>query len=190
MIVDRLIFAKHFEKGEKVLTSVHKHWIDILKSTLEIGFFGFVIPWGFYFMGFNTIFFFWGAVIWSFLAYMRYLYVLLDWYSDVWLITDMGLLIIDWRGFFSNSATRVGFDDIEGVSYVIDGFWPTVLRYGTLTLNVMSGNNLTLPHAANPKRAELNIMKFQLQIMNQREMTDASRLKQLLAQIVATQVKK
>ena len=180
MIIDKLIFNRHLEKGEKVLYAVHKHWIEILGPVLGIAFFGFVIPWTFYLIGFNTALFFWIAVIWSVLAYLRFIYILVDWYADVWLITSMGMIVIDWRGIFSNSSTRIGYEDIEGVAYDINGFWATMLRYGTMTLKVMSGNNLDLKPAANPQKAELAIIRFQGKYMNNREMQDAGNLKNLL----------
>jgi hypothetical protein len=185
MIIDTLIFNKHLEKGEKVLYGVHKHWIEILGSVLGIAFFGFVIPWTFYLIGFNTPLFFWIAVTWSILAYLRFLYILVDWYADVWLVTDMGMIVIDWRGIFSNSSTRIGYEDIEGVAYDINGFWATMLRYGNMTLKVMSGNNLELNPVARPQKAELAIIKFQDKFMNDKEMQDSGNLKTLLSQMVA-----
>jgi len=185
MIIDKIIFNKHLEKGEKVLYAVHKHWIEILGSVLAVAFFGFVIPWTFYLIGFNTALFFWIAVTWSVIAYLRFMYILIDWYADVWLVTDMGIIVIEWRGIFSNSSTRIGYEDIEGVAYDINGFWATMLRYGDLTLKVMSGNNLELKPAARPNKAELAVIKFQDKYMNDREMQDSGNLKNLLSQMVA-----
>ena len=185
MIVDKLIFSKHLEKGEKVLCSVHKHWVEIFKPTLAVAFFGFVIPWTFYAIGFNTTLFFWIAVVWSVIAYMRFMYILIDWYADVWLITNMAIIVIEWRGIFSNSSTRIGYEDIEGVAYDINGFWGTMLRYGNMTLKVMSGNNLELKNVKNPKKSELDIARFQDKFLNTREMQDAGNLKTLLSQMIA-----
>lgn len=190
MIVEKLIFHRHLEKGEKILYSVHKHWVEILKPVLEVAFFGFLIPWTLYLLGFNKPLFFWIAVGWSVIAYLRFLYILVDWYSDVWLITDMGVIAIEWRGIFSNTATRIGYEDIEGVAYEINGFWGTMVRYGPVVLKVMSGNNLQLPYVANPKQAELAIAKFQNQVLNAREMQDAGNLKTLLSQMVAHHMRK
>lgn len=185
MIIEKLIFSKHLEKGEKVLYSVHKHWIDILKTVLEVAFFGFIIPWGLYLIGFSSTLFFWVAVIWSVLAYLRFLYILMDWYSDVWLITSLGIIVIEWRGLFSNTATRLGYEDIEGVTYDINGFWPTVMGYGDMTLKVMSGNNMDLKLVARPQKVELAIIRFQDKYLNEKDMQDAGNLKNLLSQMVS-----
>jgi hypothetical protein len=185
MIIDTLVFNKHLEKREKVLYAVHKHWIKIMKPALMVAFFGFVVPWGFYLIGFNTKLFFWIAVAWSAVAYLHFMYTFIDWYADVWLVTDMAIIVIDWRGFFSNTATRIGYEDIEGVGYEISGFWPTMLRYGHITLKVMSGNNLDMKDAARPQKAELAVMRFQDKFMNDKEMQDAGSLKTLLSQMVS-----
>ena len=190
ILIEKLIFRSHLEDGEQVLYAVHKHWIVMLRSTLEVGFFGFLIPWGIFFMGFNTPLFFWVALIWSVIAYIRFLYTLLDWYSDVWLITDMGILIMEWNGFFDNASTRLGFEDIEGIGYEIRSFWGTVLRYGKVTLKVMSGNNMIMDSVANPRKAELSFVRIQDKILSSREMQDQNNLKTLLSQMVADHLKK
>lgn len=190
MVLDKLIFNKHLEGGEKILYSIHKHWIVIMKPVLEVGFFGFIIPWGFYFMGFSSLLFFWIAVAWSVIAYLRFLYVLIDWYSDVWLVTSVGLIIIEWRGLFSNSSTRIGYEDVEGVAYDVNGFWPTVFRYGDMTLKVMSGNNLGLKATAQPQKAELAVIRFQGEYISNKEHEDAGNLKNILSQMIAHHMRK
>ena len=190
MIVDRLIFSKHLEKGEKIVYSVHKHWIKTLKPVLVVSFFGLLIPWSLYFMGFNSKLFFWIALVWSVVAYLRFLYVMLDWYADVWLVTNMSILVIEWHGFFSNMSTRIGYNDVEGVAYEINGFWGTVMRYGNITLKVMSGNNMFMKTSADPKRTELAIARCQGEYLNNREMQDAGNLKNILSQMVSTYIKK
>jgi hypothetical protein len=185
MIIDTLVFSKHLEKGEKVLYAIHKHWITISAETLGVAFFGFLIPWSFYLIGFNTIVFFWIAVAWSVFAYLRFLYVLIDMYANVWLVTDMGIIVIGWRGFFSNTSTRISYEDIEGVAYEIKGFWSTILRYGDITLKVMSGNNMGLKSVSHPQKAELAIMRLQDKFMGEKEMQDAGNLKNILAEMVS-----
>jgi len=185
MIIDRLIFNKHLEKGEKILYAVHRHWVGMLKTSLEIGFFGFVLPWALYMIGFNSTLFFWIAVIWSVLAYVKFLYVLIDWYSDTWLITNMSVITIQWKGVFNNTSSRLGYEDIEGAAYEIKGFWSTILRFGTITIKMMSGNIYHLKNISHPARAEHSIAEFQKKYLNERNMKDTDSLKTLLSNMVA-----
>jgi len=187
MIIDRILFGKHLEENEEILYAVHKHWVELAKPALEVGFFGFVIPWGLFALGFNTSLFFWLAVTWSVLAYLRFLGLSLDWYCDTWLITNMSVITIQWNGVFSNLSSRVGFEDIEGATYEIVGFWATVFRYGKMTLRVMSGSHFELRPVDNPKKAEMSIAHFREQYVTERNMKDTNSLKVLLAGMVRRQ---
>jgi hypothetical protein len=185
-MIQKLIFHKHLEEGEKIVYAVHKHWIEMVQPTFVLLFFGLLIPWVFYAIGFNTVVFLWVALAWCFLAFLRFLYAFVDWYTDAFLITNMAIVWVEWGGFFKNAATRMGFEDVEGVAYEINGFWPTVLGYGKVNLKSVSGNVLTLNPARKPKQVELAIMKHQQTYMKDREMEDVGKLKQLLSQMVSS----
>ncbi len=190
MLFNKFIFNKHLEKGEEILYVVHKHWTEITKPMLEVVFFGILLPWALYLIGFSTSAFFWVALIWSLLALSRFLYVLIDWYSDAWLITNMNIIIIEWNGIFNNLSARVGFEDIEGASYEIKGFWSTILRYGNMTLRVISGSHFDLKNVAKPKKAELALARFQDKYLNDRNMQDSTSLKGLLSDMVSHHVRR
>lgn len=185
MITDKIIFKKHLEKGEEILYAVHKHWIEVIKPASEVIFFGFVLPWILYFIGFNSRLFLWIAIAWSALAISRLMYVFVDWYSDAWLITNMSVITIEWNGLFSNNSARIGYEDIEGASYEIKGFWGTIMRYGSMTLRVMSGSHSDLKNVARPKKAELALARFQDKYLNDRNMQDTNSLKDLLSSLAA-----
>lgn len=44
------------------------------------------------------------------------LYKVLDWYADVWIITDRGMIDVRWS-IFMNDMTFIEFDDISSVQY-------------------------------------------------------------------------
>ncbi|MBN2306672.1 hypothetical protein JXD20_01690 [Candidatus Peregrinibacteria bacterium] len=185
MFVDKLIFKKHLEKGENVLYAAHKHWAEFAGPFVGILFFGFMLPWILYFIGFKSPVFVLVIVAWMILACIKLFYELIDWHSDVWLFTDMSIIIVEWHGLFSNTSQRIGYEDTEGVAFVIKGFWGTVLRYGDVTLKVISGSHIHLKNAKNPKKIELALMKHQGNYLNSREMSHAGGLKELLSQMVA-----
>lgn len=190
MFVDRFIFKKHLEKGEEILFTAHKHITEFFPPLSRILFFGFALPWGLYLIGLRSTLFLLIAIVWSLLALVRFLYDFIDWYSDVWLFTNMSIIIVEWHGLFSNTSQRIGYEDTEGVSFIIKGFWGSILRYGEVTLKVISGSHVVLKNAAHPKKVELALMKHQGTYMNNREMADASGLKQMLSQMVAHHLRK
>ena len=189
MILQKLVFAKHLEKGEKIFYAIHKHWIVIFKSALELFFFGIFVPWGIYLIGFRTPVFAVLVIGWSSLALIRFISVCLHWRANACLVTNMSLLAIQYDGFFSNTATRSQYQDIEGVAYEIHGVWPTVFRYGDLVVHGVSGHHTTFHHVANPRVAELMIAKYQGEFLKDREMHDAHHLKSLLSQMVSEHVR-
>ncbi|MBI5422113.1 hypothetical protein HZA44_03185 [Candidatus Peregrinibacteria bacterium] len=189
MIINRILFGKHLEEGEEILYAVHKHWVDLVKPGLEVGFFGFVLPWVLYAAGFNAKLFFWVAVAWSAMAYVRFLGIALDWYADTWLVTNMSVITIQWNGMFNNLSSRVGYEDVEGASYEITGFWATIFRYGNMTLRVTSGSHFAMAHVANPKGAELSIAHYRERFVTERNIQDTNSLKTLLANLVAHQTR-
>lgn len=185
-MLDTLIFKKHLEEGERIVYAVHKHWVAIFKSTLSIFIFGFSMPWVLYLIAFSTPTFFWVAMVWSCIAILRFMYLFVDWYADAFLVTNMAIVWVNWGGFFRSAATRMGFEDIEGVAYEITGFWSTILNYGVVNLKSVSGNVLTLKPARRPKEVELKIMAYQQSYIRDREMEDTGKLKHLLAQMVSS----
>ena len=185
MFIDKLIFKKHLEKDELVLFTAHKHWTQFLGHFLSILFFGFALPAILYFVGFKSSLFLAFIVVWVVLAAAKLFYDFIDWYSDVWLFTNMSIIIVEWHGLFSNTSQRVGYEDTEGVSFIIKGFWGTVLRYGDVTLRVISGSHVVLKDAAHPKKVELALMKHQGSYLNSREMAHAGGLKEMLSQMVS-----
>ena len=189
-MIDKIIFSKHLEKGEEVQYAVHKHVSQFFKPVIFILFFGIILPWVFYSMGFRGTLFLTVIVIWNVMALIRLFYDFIDWYSDVWLFTNMSIIVVEWQGIFSNTSQRVGYEDTEGVSFMIKGFWGTVLRFGDITLQVVSGSHIELKNASSPKKAELALMKYQGEYINSKEMADASSLKQMLSQMVAHHLRK
>lgn len=185
-MLQKLFFHKHLEEGETILYAVHKHWVEILKPALLLLFFGLVMPWGLYVIGFSAPPFFWLALVWSSFFLLRFLHAVFNWYSDAFLITSMAVVWVEWGGIFKNAATRMGFQDIEGVSYEINGFWPTLLGYGQVSLKSVSGNLLKLNPAQSPKEVELKIMHYQQNYLKHREMEDSVKLKQLLSTMVSS----
>ncbi len=184
MILDKFIFQKHLEKDESISFVAHKHWVNFLPSFFRILLFGFILPWLIYFMGFKSELFLMIAGIWTVLAFLRLIYDWIDWHTDVWLFTNMSIIVVEWQGLFSNTSKRIGYEDAEGISFVVKGFWGTIFRYGDVTLGVISGSHVLMQKAASPKKVELALMQNQSNYMKDKEWKDASGLKQMLSKMV------
>ena len=66
-----------------------------------------------------------------------------------------------------------------------------MFNYGKVTLAKFGGpSEMALKEAANPKRVEKNVLKYQEKYMTTKNFTDQEVLKQLLSDMVSTHVKK
>lgn len=185
MLIDRFIFQKHLEAGEEVAFTAHTHWSQFLSPLIKIVFFGLSLPWIIYATGFRTRLFLLVVALWVLLAIVKLFYDFVDWYADAWLFTNKSIIIVTWHGIFSNTSQRVSYEDAEGIAFLIKGFWGTVLRFGDITLKTISGSTIVMRDAKSPKKVEMALMEHQEKYMSQKEMNDATGLKQMLSQMVA-----
>jgi len=103
----------------------------------------------------------------------------------------MGVVSIEWTGFFDRSSARVEYPSIDGVSYTVKGVLQTFFNYGDVKLTTFGGpSDLLIKDASNPKRVEKNVLKYQEKFMTVRNFQDQEVLKQLLSDLVVQHVKK
>lgn len=139
------IFSRyHFQgqrENEEVLRIIHRHWFSIAMQYAAIGFTTLLliaissvlpqittlppdtIPPIFLTFLFNTFFLF----IWLY-AFL----VWIDYYFDIWIITNERIVNIEQRGLFSREVSELQFSRIQDVTSVVDGFIPTILNFGNV----------------------------------------------------------
>ncbi len=133
--------------SEQVLRVVHRHWYNLLSHFLLLVT-TFVVVFGgislflilfpeaadasgkkvLVFMQ-NTFFLFmwlYGFMLW------------IDYYFDVWIITDERILNIEQKGLFMRSISEVHYSRIQDISTSVTGIIPTVLNFGDLLLQTAS----------------------------------------------------
>lgn len=78
------------------------------------------------------------------------LYSVFDWYNDVWLITDHGIVDLDWNVFAGN-VTYVSFHSIHGVEIKRDSIFDTLLGKGDISIHLEDETEeFELREASNP----------------------------------------
>ncbi len=132
----------HFQgqrENEEVLRIIHRHWFNIFLQYTGIGCTALLLVFVFstlpqiaalssdtlppVFLSFilNTfLLFLW---LYSFLIWV-------DYYFDVWIITNERIVNIEQKGFFSREVSELQFSRIQDVTSVVDGFIPTMLNFG------------------------------------------------------------
>jgi hypothetical protein len=83
-----------------------------------------------------------------------------DYYMDAWIITNHGVIDLEWHGWFHRQSARILFSDVQGVSYEIKGVTGTLMRFGTVSIEKIStGAAVSLSHVPRPRTVETLILR-------------------------------
>ena len=188
MILDRLLFGGHLQEDEKLVYVAHAHFLGAYRQLFKVAFFGLAVP-AIFFAMFPVELAAWIFGIWAILGLIRFFRDVADWYFDAFLVTSQGVIDLDWRGIFDKSATRIGFDDLVGISYDKKGFWASVFNYGDFVVQSDGNVEIQLPNANNPQRAEKEILDAKEKYSHSRGLEDEKVLKEILSGMVKRHVR-
>ncbi len=180
-------FSRHLDDDESVDFLVHKHWIIGLKSlvlpSIALVVLSFIT--GYVQQKYVSI---GGAFIavWLLVWWLRNF---LDYYLDAWIVTNKGILIIEWHGWFHRESTRILFSDVEGVGYEIQGILGTIFNVGTLSVErVSTGSTVAIGNVKKPKRAEGIILKNMENYVLAKNLKDAKTVQNILTEFVTSSI--
>ncbi|MFH1444744.1 MAG: PH domain-containing protein [Candidatus Peregrinibacteria bacterium] len=188
--IDKLnhwFFAKHLEDDEDVRHYVHTHWRLGLKH-LFWPTTAFIASWVFLAIAPFLMIFYIVAVT-STLSLIWWIRNFLDYFLDVWLITDQAIIDVKWHGWFHRSATKILFSDIQGVSYEIKGLSGTLLRYGTVAIEkVSTGGKISLEHVSRPRLVAAAILQTMEECLHTKNIKDAKHIQEVLSEVVSREI--
>lgn len=164
---------KDFKPDEHVLVVARKHWFVFLIEMLGLILI-FIVP--FFFIPIITVFmtagggpnipaafslFFsslWALIVWQ-LIFERWT----DYYYDIWIVTNWRIIDIDQKGFYRrNIATLLNLDHIEDITTEEEGFFGSLLNYGSLQVQTAaSQREFVMPSIARARKIERIIRKAQ-----------------------------
>lgn len=135
---DELFFSKYVSEGAELLFVCHRHVTLVIDRIFLILFFGVFLPSFFYF---NDSFALRDLVPFTYFegylvaTYLYLLYTVFDWYNDVWIITDRGIIDLDWNVFAGN-VTYVDYHSIHGVEIRRDSIFDSLLGKGDVAIHL------------------------------------------------------
>lgn len=181
------LFSSYLDDGERIVDIAHRHILVFKVAAAKTSFFGLILPlflW-YIFPQVPPLF----PVAWMIVGVVGMVYHFVDWYFDVWLLTNMGVVDVERNGFFDVSATRIEYHMIEGISYQINGFVRTMFSYGDITIDKLGTKTaVVLRDAASPKKLERRVLKLQDQYVRTRSVRDHDALKGMLSDMIAYHV--
>lgn len=182
------ILEYYLDDGEFIHYIAHKKIVVAIVSFIKIGFLGILLPIGLYLILPQALFV---SAIWLLIGLVKLSYAIFNWYFDAWIITNMGVIDIEWDGVFNRTSIRIDYQNIEGVVVEVNGFLQTVLNYGNIHISrIGSGNPVTLEEARNPREIEQKVLYFQDMYNFKRNLNEHSALKDLLTSMLHTHVQK
>lgn len=115
----------------------------------------------------------------------------LDYYLDAWIVTNMGVIVIQWHGWFHRSSSRILYSDIQGIGYDIHGILGTVFQTGTVSIEKIStGSAISMESVYKPKRIEIAVLEAMEAYMLQKNLRDATTVQNILTELVTSTLQK
>ncbi len=185
VILDRVLFHSHLHPGERLSYVVHQHWWTVGRPLAKVGFFGWLLPIIFIFMFPAGL---WLFGVWLLFGFFSFIYTVINWYFDAVLVTNLGLIDLDWRGFFDKTTKRIDFESIESAECIQTGFWATVLNFGDLVIST-EVHHLGLPYTADPQGAEHAILHAKEHAEKEHSLESEEVLREVLSEIVANHIR-
>jgi uncharacterized membrane protein YdbT with pleckstrin-like domain len=134
--------AVEFMPGEKVLFIRRRHWFRLLLSLIMPVFFILIIPIGYgateWYGGawlvnhHGELLLFAGLLIQAFI--MGLFLMLLNYYLDLWILTDKRMIAIQIHGLFSRDISSVDYGRIQEITVTVNGLVETLLDYGDIEI--------------------------------------------------------
>ncbi len=127
----------HFQgqsENEKILKIVRRHWFNILVQYLPIVFLTMFLlgsaVWLSIYTELDAMFLTFFESIFAIAIWIASFIIWINFYFDVWIITDRRLVNIEQKDLFIRHISELKFSKIQDVSTEVDGFFPTMLNYG------------------------------------------------------------
>ncbi len=188
-MLESFFFLRHLDDEEEIQLVVHKHWLMGLKN-LFVPSIVFVGIWSILAIAPGRMLFY-GIALAALFVLIWWIRNFMDYYLDAWLITDRGIIDLEWHGWFHRSSSRVLFSDLQGVSYEINGIIGTLFRYGHMDIEKIStGTTMGMDYVKNPRMVESVILENMEKYLHTKNLKDASTVQGILAEFVAGSLQK
>ncbi len=183
-MLDRYFFARHLDDDEVIHYVVHKHWFMGLKVLLFptvcfIGLWALLVAmpdqYVFYLVALVSV----AVAVW-------WIRNFLDYYLDAWVVTNKGIIDLEWHGWFHRQSARILYSDIEAVSYEVNGILATLVGFGDMKLEKIStGSMIAMQQVRNPRMVESLILELMEKYLHKKNLKDATTVQKILAEFVA-----
>ena len=158
-------------ENEKVELVIRKHKISLLGNFMYI-LAMIIIPWIIFYLVIPVTFSFLAQPPYSklflLLTLIYYLFIWLfgfivwiDYYYDLWLITNQRLLDIEQKGFFDRVVSELDLKRIQDITSEVHGILPTLFEFGSIHIQTAGEKNrFTMESIPHPVAIRRKIVKL------------------------------
>ncbi|MCB9799095.1 PH domain-containing protein [Candidatus Nomurabacteria bacterium] len=94
-------------------------------------------------------------------TYLIFFIHFVDYYLDLWIVTNDRIIDIEQLGLFSRTISELDLFRIQDVTSDIKGFFPTMFNYGDLTIKTASSNiHIVFRNIADPNNIREHLIKL------------------------------
>ncbi|MEK9175558.1 MAG: PH domain-containing protein [Patescibacteria group bacterium] len=155
----------HLGPNEKVLMTIHRHWIAIIGKVIAyilILFFPFVVAPALIKFGIpltigSSLFFF---IIYLMIIILGLFVVWVEYYLDVWIITTDRVIDINQKSLFNREISEFVLKNIQDVTIDVPGLLATFLKYGNITVQTAGEASFTIQQAPNVYKVKDLILDY------------------------------
>lgn len=152
--------------GEKILLTLHHHWISIVGPAL-FTFFFLIFPLAVFPFARGAEnaellvpFFFLLSSLWLLIILLIGLSLWIDWYLDSLIVTTERVVNINQEGLFRHEVSEFRLERVQDVTIEVPHFLATILGYGNLTIQTAGEINFSIKEIPRVKEAKDAILKY------------------------------
>ena len=172
----------HFDgqkENEPILLVAHRHWFNVALQFVAIFFAFLFLILAYIFLpliipaiqeSYSALFDFLITLFLMLLWTFTFL-IWIDYFFDVWIITDRRIINVEQKGLFSREVSELEHIRVQDVTTDVKGFFPTLLNYGDVFIQTAAEKErFDFESVPNPYAIKDLIMKMQKE--QSREETD------------------
>lgn len=160
-------------EGEEVKFILRRHTVTLLPLVLVFFAFAF-LPLAFYSLfvpyalpalaqkPYSDIYFLVMTIYYGFL-WIIILIEWLDYYLDIWIVTDQRILEIEQNNLFHRVSSELDLKRVQDISSAVNGMWQTFFQYGDIKIQTASESNVitpkSIPHPVMVRREIMELCK-------------------------------
>lgn len=157
--------------GEEILMVIHRHWFDILIQFIIVFVMLILLLASIIFTpmflpalvtGENARMFSFFQNLFLLITWMLFFVIWIDYYFDVWIITNERIVDIEQKGLFSREVSELELENIQDITVEVLGVIPTFLNYGNLYVQTAAEvERFEFRHVPNPYAIKDLVMNLQ-----------------------------